>query len=106
VAKYGGIPPEVAAEKELMDMFVPILKADFQAHAEYQHHVPQKLDVPVSVFMGENENITYDEASQWQEITTQPVSVQIFSGGHFFIFDHLPEIGNIISRKLERRSEK
>jgi len=98
--EYGGIPPEVAAEKELMDMFIPIMRADFQAHSEYQYQTPQKLDVPVSVFIGANENITYEEASQWQEITTQSVSVQVFPGKHFFVFDHLPEIGNIISRKL------
>ncbi len=100
VTGYGGIPAEVAAEKDLMDLFVPIMKADFQAHAEYRYNESEKLNIPITVFVGLNENITYSEALKWQDVTIQPVSVKQFSGGHFFIFEHLPEIGRIISQSL------
>jgi len=35
-------------------------------------------------------------------MTTRKISVRQFSGGHFFIFDHLPEIGKLIAEGLEK----
>ena len=36
-------------------------------------------------------------ALQWRETTSKEVTVAQFSGGHFFLFDHPPEIRGIIS---------
>ncbi|MBF0468913.1 MAG: thioesterase, partial [Desulfamplus sp.] len=100
--EYGGIPREVAAEKELMDLFVPIMKADFQAVGQYVHEPATPFDIPVTVLIGSNEKTTSDDAMKWQEVTRQKISMIKFPGGHFFIFDHLPEICEIISASLER----
>ncbi len=100
VMEYGGIPREVAAEKELMDLFVPILKADFKAVDEYHCDQLDPLDIPITILFGNNERITYEDVREWQEVTHHDLSIQQFSGGHFFIFEHLPEIGRIISRSL------
>ncbi|MBF0205070.1 MAG: thioesterase [Desulfamplus sp.] len=100
--EYGGIPREVAAEKELMDLFVPIMKADFKAVAQYTYEPAPPLDIPITVLIGANEKTTYDDAMKWQEVTCHKISMTQFSGGHFFIFDHLPEIGKIISSSLGR----
>ena len=97
VMAYGGIPKEIAAEKDLMDLFVPIMKADFQAIANYHYEKAVPLDIPITVLFGSDEQITYDEALTWQEVTNRPVSIHQFSGGHFFIFDHVPEICALLS---------
>ncbi|MBD3306643.1 alpha/beta fold hydrolase [candidate division KSB3 bacterium] len=102
VVAYGGIPPEVAAEKDLMELFVPILKADFQAIAAYTYRPEPPLNLPITVMIGADEDITYAEALRWQDVTTQRIVVRQFPGNHFFIFDHLPEIGGIISQALSR----
>lgn len=102
VIAYGGIPQAVAAEKDLMALFVPIMQADFQALSEYQYEKALPLDIPITVMIGLDEGITYDEALTWQEVTTQSVTIHQFPGDHFFLFDHLPEIGAIISRTLEK----
>lgn len=98
--EYGGIPAEVAAEKELMDLFVPIMKADFQAVGQYIHEPTPPLDIPITVFVGSNEKTSYDDAMRWQEVTSRKISMSQFFGGHFFIFDYLAEIGKIISSEL------
>jgi surfactin synthase thioesterase subunit len=102
VMAYGGIPKEIAAEKELMDLFVPIMRADFQAIANYHYKKAAPLEIPITIMFGSDEDITYDEALTWQEVTNHPVSIHQFSGGHFFIFDHLPEICSLISQTLEK----
>ncbi len=105
VMEYGGIPKEIVAEKDLMDLFVPILKADFQAISDYNYKKTTLLEIPVTVMIGLDEDISYEEALQWQNITTQKIVVKQFPGNHFFIFDHLPKIGNLISRTLEETLE-
>lgn len=102
VLAYGGIPEMVAQEKDLMDLFVPIMRADFQAVETYTHKPAPPLNIPITAMIGLDEGITYEEALKWQEITTQKISLKQFSGGHFFIFDHLPEIGDILSQTLEK----
>jgi surfactin synthase thioesterase subunit len=99
--EYGGMPLEVMREQELMDLFVPIMQADFEAVSGYRYEPSAPLDTPITVMNGlSDQTTTYDEALKWQEITTGEVSVKQFPGGHFFIFDHLPEIGRIISQRL------
>ncbi len=100
VAEYGGIPELVLQEKELMDFFEPILRADFQAVETYKYEKTDLLDIPITALIGLNEKVTYDEALKWRETTTRDVSVKQFTGGHFFIFEHLAEIGRIISQTL------
>ena len=102
VKTYGGLPDLIAQEKELMDLFVPILKADFQAVSGYRYDEREEpLDVPVTVLMGLEEDYTFEEALDWQRITSRKLIAKQFPGNHFFIFEHLPEIGRIISRTLK-----
>ena len=102
VINYGGIPQQIAAEKDLMALFIPIMKADFEAIASYQYASALSLNLPITAMIGADDYITLDEALQWQEVAQQKVIVREFSGNHFFIFDHLPEIGQLISQTLLR----
>ncbi|MDY6988826.1 MAG: alpha/beta fold hydrolase [Thermodesulfobacteriota bacterium] len=98
--EYDGIPDEVLRENELMDFFEPVLRADFQAIGTYQYEDRPPLDIPVTVIIGLDDNTTYEEALTWQKVTTRQITIRQFPGGHFFIFDHLHEISQIISRNL------
>lgn len=98
--EYGGIPQEIVAEEELMDLFVPILRADFQAVSEYRYEEAAPLNIPVTVMFGSDEGLVHEDVLQWQRVTTQPIVVRQFSGNHFFLFDHLPEISRMIVQAL------
>ncbi|SLM33124.1 Thioesterase (fragment) [Desulfamplus magnetovallimortis] len=102
VMEYGGMPREVAAEKDLMDLFIPVLKADFQAVDNYNYVDLPPLDVPLTVLIGESEKTTYEDALKWQDVTSYNIGIKTFPGDHFFIFNHIPEIGRIISAALLR----
>ncbi len=103
VKNYGGVAEEVLAEKELMDMFLPILRADFQALETYQH-IPVEPPLPISItaMLGSHEHIVEQDVRQWQQETELPLKLQIFDGNHFFIFDHINSIGKMISGTLQR----
>ena len=102
LAKLGGIPDEVLKEKELLELFLPILRADFKAVETYQYKNPDFLmDVPITVMIGTNDILTcYDDALCWKEITSAAFDIKEFSGGHFFIFDNWAEIARIIHQSV------
>jgi len=89
VSKLGGIPEELSNHPELLEYFIPILKADFKCVENYQYdkNAP-KLTIPIDVFYGSDEEITKAEAEAWQEETTANVNVTELTGNHFFIFEH------------------
>ncbi|MCJ7594372.1 MAG: alpha/beta fold hydrolase, partial [Desulfobacterales bacterium] len=46
VRDYGGMPPELLEHEGLLDFFLPILRADFQAAETYAHEPCAPLDIP------------------------------------------------------------
>ena len=83
-----------------MNYFEPIIKADFQSVETYKYAETEPFNVPLVILRGEQDDMTYDECLLWQKETLQNVNVNSFTGGHFFIFDHLSEIGSLISKQL------
>ena len=98
--QYGGIPEEVAAINELMELFIPMMRSDFQAISAYHYTPAVPLELPVTVMVGSEEEISREEAIAWQEVTTQKIQLQEFSGRHFFIFEHAEAIVRLITDTL------
>ncbi|MEL7004239.1 MAG: alpha/beta fold hydrolase [Bacteroidota bacterium] len=86
VKELGGVPDGI--DDETLDFFEPIIRADFQAIENYEHLETEKLDIPISVAIGKDENVTLEMAQAWERETSEPVQVTEYSGNHFFIFEH------------------
>ncbi|MFH1058687.1 MAG: alpha/beta fold hydrolase [Pseudomonadota bacterium] len=99
VARYQGIPPAVLAEPELLALFGPILRADVAAAETYRHQ-PQHLTAPVTVLLGADDPSTRGRRPGWDQATSGPVRVQSFSGGHFYLFEHLAAVAALIRQAL------
>ncbi|MBF0477183.1 MAG: thioesterase, partial [Deltaproteobacteria bacterium] len=99
--QFAGTPREVLADRDMMNLFEPMLRADFQANDNYLYEETEPFDIPITVMIGLNEPTSYAEALTWQKETTAPISVRQFVGGHFFVFDYLPEISKIFYQTLQ-----
>ena len=99
----GGIPDEVIKEKDLLELFLPVLRADFRAVETYQYQkIDCLLDVPITVMIGINDILTsYDGALSWRDVTSAETNIIKFIGAHFFIFDNWIEIAKIIHTTLK-----
>jgi surfactin synthase thioesterase subunit len=106
IKELQGTPREVLEEEALMDLFEPMLRADFQANDTYDYRRQGPLTVPVTVMIGTNDRVSYDEALRWEEETTGKTQLHQFSGGHFFIFEHWHAIGQIVSERLQGPRER
>lgn len=90
----GGLPPEFLASPELLEFYLPIIRADFQL-AEKSSFAPQRINIPIYAMMGSQEN-TKEEIGNWQNFTNAPFRYSLFEGGHFFIHEHAERIAAII----------
>ncbi|MFT7032463.1 MAG: surfactin synthase thioesterase subunit [Cyclobacteriaceae bacterium] len=90
VKELGGIPEDI--DEELLNFFEPIIRADFQAIETYQHEERKPIDVPITVSIGKNENVTLELAQTWDKETINDVKVFEYPGNHFFIFENAEDI--------------
>ncbi len=103
VQKYGGLPDEVISNAELLDLFLPTLRADFSLFETYQQAEEPPLNCPITAFGGANDlESPREKLAAWNAYTTQAFRVQIFPGNHFFLnTTQTPLLGEII-RDLDR----
>lgn len=84
--RFEGIPEMVLQSEELMQLFLPTLRADFRIHEEYLHTDEPPLPCPIAVFGGLADGETTPESlDAWRLHTMGEFSVQMFPGGHFFL---------------------
>lgn len=98
--RYGGIPDEALNNKEIRDIFIPLLKADMEMIETYQCRPEEPLDCPISVFGGRLDHIEHGDLSAWQQQTLQPVFVKMFEGSHFFIQTNQTHLLEVIGGQL------
>jgi surfactin synthase thioesterase subunit len=96
----GGCPEEMLNDEEMLNLFEPILRADFQAVESYKLVELAIIDVPLTVIVGSAERFSYSEASAWSKVCTCECHTLQLPGGHFFIFDHVEAILKTIAEKL------
>jgi surfactin synthase thioesterase subunit len=97
----GGCPPEVLADRELLEFFEPILRADFQAFETWPVVSGPPIDVPIVVSRGSEDEVSEAAARAWALETRHPITYTEFAGGHFFILQHWAAIGSMIREHLK-----
>ncbi|WP_298510486.1 thioesterase II family protein [uncultured Kordia sp.] len=95
-----GIPEEVFNDEDLMELFEPILRADFKAIETYTYTSSEAINIPISVAIGKEEKVTLEEAETWQEESLHPVKIKQFPGKHFFIFQYPKHVMRWIALEL------
>lgn len=88
--ELNGTPEEILADKDLMELALPILRADFKlADAAIAAPCERALPCPVWVFAGERDRYqTREELLAWGDYFSQAAQLVVFPGGHFFIEQH------------------
>lgn len=81
-----GTPKAVLENAELMQMFLPILRADFAVLETYIYTHQPPLEFHITAFGGlQDSEATCDELQAWQEQTKASFSLHMFPGDHFFL---------------------
>jgi pyochelin biosynthetic protein PchC len=85
VRGLGGLPPEIAAAPELLQLFLPTLRADFRANDGYAAPPVRRIDAPIVTAVGDADPATGDgRADGWAARTRGGHARVQLPGGHFF----------------------
>lgn len=101
VYSLGGTSKELLDTKELLEIFIGVLKADYEAIDKYEYHDRRyKFEFPISILNGIEDKLTKDCISEWSIHTEKECNIYNFPGGHFFINNNIKEISEIIKSKI------
>ncbi len=85
-SRYGAVPDAVRAERELLDLLLPVLRADTHAIETYEPSLERRVRCKVHVFGGLDDRYpTPAQLPNWQRVAEQPIRVRVFAGDHFYL---------------------
>lgn len=94
----GGTPKELFEHPELMELFLPLLKADFTLTETYVHSQKDApLDCDITAMAGKEDEDSPEEVEAWGIYTRGKFNIHYFDGGHFFIYDEPQRVLGIIN---------
>lgn len=86
VMKLGGTPPEFFEIPELLEILLPLLRADFKLSGTYRHTGEiTPLDCAITVLTGKEEDLKPEQIDEWKYHTRYHCAFHSFEGGHFFL---------------------
>ena len=100
--RYNGTPEVILQNRELLELFLPILRADLAISETYSYVPEAPLNFPISAFGGlEDEGVSRDRLAAWEEQSDRGFTLQMFPGGHFFFKSKPEALLKAISQQLE-----
>ena len=103
IRALGGVPDSLLAEPELMALFMPILRADFEVVDTYVYEPGAPLACPVHLYGGEaDRRVRPAQLAAWRDLVSGPVTLETFPGGHFYLHPERSSLTSSIGRRLGR----
>lgn len=91
--RYGGIPRALLVERELLDLFLPTLRADITALETFLPRPRSPLSLPITAFGGSDDAMTpRAHLDAWRDETAAAFRVRVFAGGHFYLESRRAEL--------------
>ena len=92
IGDFGVLSEEVSGHPEILEMLLPILRADCTAHETYQFQEDAPFDFPIWVYGGYGDDlVTRERLDAWAMHTTGICRVHMIQGGHLFV-DDMPDL--------------
>jgi medium-chain acyl-[acyl-carrier-protein] hydrolase len=99
--RLGGTPSEVFDLPELLEMVLPVLRADFAVVETCTYTDEPPLDCRVVAFCGrEDPEATPAEVEAWRAQTGSAFTMHVMDGGHFFLHERRADLLRLISADL------
>lgn len=101
--RLNGTPKLVLQNAELMQLVLPVLRADFALCETYVYSTEAPLDCPISAFGGlQDSGVSRDQISAWRDQTNSSFTLSMFPGNHFFLHSAQALILSAVSRDITR----
>jgi medium-chain acyl-[acyl-carrier-protein] hydrolase len=99
--RIDGTPGEVLENAELMELMIPLLRADFQLIQTYQYTEGDPLRCPIFAYCGvQDDEETRELMSKWKEQTGSRFKLHMLPGDHFFLRSSQALLLELVARDL------
>jgi medium-chain acyl-[acyl-carrier-protein] hydrolase len=104
LAALGGTPPEILADTEMMDAFLPTFRSDFKLLACMASQAARVSCPILALAAPDDREVVFEDTQRWAELTTAEFRHASMTGGHFYLQTSRPivleEIRSAISTWL------
>jgi len=98
-----GTPKELLESEELMQLMLPILRADFAVCETYAYRNGSILNCPITAFGGLQDRRLYrSDIKAWSAETNASFSMKMFPGDHFFLHTAATLLLPVLKAELKR----
>lgn len=97
-----GTSESALGNSELMQLMLPILRADFLLCGSFVYGRREPLEVPIHVFGGKQDSVSVEQLLDWQDETSTGFSLDMFEGHHFYLVEQQA----CLLRQLRRYAEQ
>jgi medium-chain acyl-[acyl-carrier-protein] hydrolase len=96
-----GMPVNLMQKSELLEVFLPLLRANFRMCETYVYTPEAPLDCPLSVFGGlQDARISRDDLAAWRVQTNCDLRLRMLEGDHYFFEHSWMDIAYLVGRDL------
>lgn len=101
--RLNGTPREVLEHAEMMQMMLPILRADFELSETYTYTPQPPLNCAIIALGGADDTgVTRRHLEGWREQTSNLFTLHMFPGDHFFLHSEEPQLLATLNREFTR----
>ncbi|MGY2024162.1 thioesterase domain-containing protein [Nocardia gipuzkoensis] len=101
VGHYGGVPPEVRETPEVMALFLPALRSDFEIFDDYRFTPAAAPSCPAHLFGGRDDRqVAATQLEAWRDVLPGLRSTELLPGGHFFLTEQRAALLGSLADKL------
>jgi len=105
--RLAGYRNDLLENEELLDVMLPVLRADLGLDETYACEPGDPLGCPIAAFGGNADwSVSLADLEAWRELTTGGFSVTVLPGGHFFLDSSRGLFAQSLTAEIERLKEK
>ena len=105
---YNGIPSALLENRDILNLFIPMIRADFTVSETYHYIEEDSLQCPISAFGGAKDpHVSREEVSSWESYTNAAFNSCFFKGDHFFLLkDSYQEVVRTVDKIIFEELKK
>lgn len=101
ISSLGGTPKEVLDNKDILNFYLPIIRADYKIIETYEYKQKNSLiSSPCHILYGSEDDIALEELLAWENHTYDIPKFYEICGGHFFIKDQENMVTSLLNQVL------
>ncbi|ATZ22045.1 Linear gramicidin dehydrogenase LgrE [Streptomyces lavendulae subsp. lavendulae] len=101
VQGFAGYTHQAMQDEEMLELLVPLLRADVEMHENYRPSYQDPLNAPITALRGADDDlVSAMECAQWVEATTGGFVSTELPGGHMYLTESAGDVLRIVTEAL------